>query len=42
MKRLGLVSCQLPGLAYTKAAQEHVVIGNHLNKEFTVTEANLV
>ena len=31
MKRLGLVSCQLPKHAYRKAAQEHVAIDNHLN-----------
>ena len=28
MKRLELVSCQLPRHAYTKAAQEHVELGN--------------
>ena len=42
MKRLELVSCQLPRHAYTKATQEHVEIGNHLIKEFTVTEPNQV
>jgi len=40
MRRLGLVGCQLPKHAYTKAAQEHVEIGSHLNREFTVTEQN--
>ncbi len=42
MKRLGLVSCQLPKHAYRKAAQEHVEIGNHLNREFTATRPNQV
>ena len=42
MKRLGLVSCQLPKHAYRKATQEHVEIENHLNREFAVTEPNQV
>jgi putative transposase len=42
MKRLDIVSCQLPKHAYRKSAQEHVEIGNHLNREFTVTEPNQV
>jgi putative transposase len=42
MKRLGLVSCQLPKHAYRKAAQEHTEIENHLNREFTVARPNQV
>ncbi|MBL4821243.1 MAG: IS3 family transposase, partial [Gammaproteobacteria bacterium] len=42
MKRLGLVSCQLPKHGYRKATQEHVEIENHLNREFAVTELNQV
>jgi putative transposase len=42
MKRLDIVSCQLPKHAYRKAAQEHVEIKNHLNREFAVAEPNRV
>jgi putative transposase len=40
MKRLDLVSCQLPKHAYKKDVQEHVEIENHLDREFSVTEPN--
>ena len=38
MKKLELVSCQLPKHAYKKATQEHVAIPNTLNRQFAVTE----
>jgi len=42
MKKLSLVSCQLPKHAYKKAAQEHVAIPNLLAREFTVSHPNEV
>lgn len=42
MKRLGLVSCQLPRHSYKKATQEHVAIPNLLNRQFDVTAPNKV
>ena len=38
MKKLKLVSCQLPKHAYKKATQEHVAIPNTLDRQFAVTE----
>ena len=40
MKRLKLVSCQLPKHAYKKATQEHVSIPNSLDRQFDVVEPN--
>jgi putative transposase len=37
MKKLDLVSCQLPKHAYKKATQEHVAIPNTLDRQFAVT-----
>ena len=42
MKKLDLVSCQLPQHAYKKASQEHVAIPNILDRQFTVTAPNQV
>lgn len=42
MKRLKLVSCQLPKHAYKKATQEHVSIPNLLDRQFDVVEPNQV
>tara|TARA_Y100000034_G_C6856521_1_gene389295 strand:+ start:640 stop:1479 length:840 start_codon:yes stop_codon:yes gene_type:complete len=42
MKRLELVSCQLPKHAYKKATQEHVSIPNLLDRQFDVVEPNQV
>lgn len=42
MKRLKLVSCQLPKHAYKKAAQEHVAIPNLLDRQFAVSAPNQV
>ncbi len=42
MKLLGLVSCQTPNHRYKKATQEHVVIPNHLGRQFAVTKPNQV
>jgi len=42
MKRLELVSCQLPGHKYKKASQEHVAVPNKLDRQFDVTEPNKV
>tara|TARA_R110002020_G_C16215717_1_gene767317 strand:+ start:424 stop:1272 length:849 start_codon:yes stop_codon:yes gene_type:complete len=42
MKKLKLVSCQLPKHAYKKAAQEHVAIPNLLDRQFAVTAPNQV
>ena len=42
MKRLGLVSCQLPKHRYGKANQEHVTRPNHLNQQFDVVKPNQV
>jgi len=38
MKKLELVSCQLPKHAYKKATQEYVAIPNILDRQFAVTE----
>lgn len=40
MKKLELVSCQIPKHHYKKADQEHVVIANKLNRQFTVSKPN--
>lgn len=42
MKKLGLVSCQLPKHKYRRASQEHVEIPNYLSRQFAVTEPNKV
>lgn len=42
MKRLGLVSCQLPKHAYRRENKEHVRIKNHLDREFDVQIPNEV
>ena len=42
MKKLDLVSCQLPKNNYKKAAKEHVEIPNTLKRQFAVTEPNQV
>jgi putative transposase len=42
MRRLGLVSCQLPTHRYKKAAQEHPAVPNRLERQFAVTEPNQV
>ncbi|TLU59453.1 IS3 family transposase [Thalassotalea litorea] len=42
MKKLGLVSCQLPKHAYKKASKEHVTIPNLLERQFDVVEPNQV
>lgn len=42
MKKLNLVSCQLPQHAYKKATKEHVAIPNLLERQFDVTEPNQV
>jgi putative transposase len=34
MKKLSLVSCQVPQHAYKKATQEHVAIPNTLDRQF--------
>ena len=38
MKKLDLVSYQLPKHAYKRAAQEHVAIHTTLDRQFAVTE----
>jgi putative transposase len=40
MKKLNLVSCQLPQHAYKKATKEHVAIPNILDRQFAVIEPN--
>jgi len=40
MKRLGLVSCQIPKHAYKRGGNEHAAIPNHLDRQFVVTEPN--
>ncbi len=42
MKKMGLVSCQLPKHQYRKATQEHHDIPNHLNRQFDVSAPNQV
>lgn len=42
MKKLGLVSCQLPAHSYKKATKEHIEIPNKLDRQFAVTEPNQV
>jgi putative transposase len=42
MKQCQLVSCQLPKHAYKKAAQPHLRIPNHLNRQFGVSRPNQV
>ena len=38
MKKLDLVSCQLPKHAYKRATQEHVAIPNTFDRQLAVTE----
>jgi putative transposase len=40
MRKLNLVSCQLPKHAYKKAPQEHVTIPNILDRQFAVTKSD--
>ncbi|WP_102376243.1 IS3 family transposase [Vibrio breoganii] len=42
MKKLGLVSRQLPKHRYNQKAQEHIEIPNHLDRQFAVTAPNQV
>jgi len=42
MKELGLVSCQQATHRYKRGGHEHVAIPNHLERQFAVTEPNLV
>lgn len=42
MKRLSLVSCQMPTHRYKKADQPHATIDNHLDRQFDVAEPNQV
>lgn len=42
MKKLGLVSRQLPKHRYSKGAPEHIEIPNHLDRQFAVTAPNQV
>lgn len=42
MKELGLVSCQQPTHRYKRGGHEHIVIPNHLERQFAVTEPNQV
>ncbi|EBC5528715.1 IS3 family transposase, partial [Salmonella enterica subsp. enterica serovar Javiana] len=42
MKELGLVSCQQPTHRYKRVGHEHIVIPNHLERQFAVTEPNQV
>ncbi|CDH18725.1 transposase (fragment) [Xenorhabdus bovienii str. kraussei Quebec] len=42
MAELGLVSRQQPKHRYSRQEQEHVDIPNHLDRQFAVTEPNLV
>ncbi|WP_087465107.1 IS3 family transposase [Cellvibrio sp. PSBB006] len=42
MKKLELVSCQVPTHNYKKAEQEHVAIPNKLDRQFTVNKPNQV
>ena len=41
-KELGLVSCQQPTHWYKRGGHEHVAISNYLERQFAVTEPNLV
>jgi putative transposase len=42
MKELGLVSCQQPTHRYKRGGHEHIVIPNHLERQFAVTEPQQV
>jgi len=42
VRKLDLVSCQLPKHAYKKATQEHVVFPNTLDRQFAVIEPDQV
>ncbi len=42
MKKLGLVSRQLPKHKYKNPSPEHVEIPNHLERQFAVTAPNQV
>ena len=40
MKKLSLVSCQLPKNAYKKVTQEYISIPNMLNSRLAITQLN--
>lgn len=42
MKKLELVSCQVPAHSYKKATQEHVAIANKLDRQFSVSKPDQV
>src|SRR5690554_7095511 len=42
MKKLGLISCQIPAHTYKKTGHEHVEIPNELNRQFNVEAPNRV
>lgn len=42
MKKLDLVSCQLPQHSYKQATQEHIAIPNFLDRQFAVTAPDQV
>ena len=42
MKKLGLISCQIPGHTYKKTGHEHVEISNELDRQFNPDEPNRV
>ncbi|WP_353411427.1 IS3 family transposase, partial [Pseudoteredinibacter isoporae] len=42
MKKLELVSSQLPGHKYKKASQEHIAVPNKLDRQFNVSKPNQV
>jgi putative transposase len=42
MKKLGLISCQIPGHNYKKTGYEYVEIPNELNRQFNVDAPNRV
>ena len=42
MKKLGLISCQIPGHTYKKTGHEHVEISNELDRQFNPDAPNRV
>jgi len=42
MKKLELVSCQLPSHKYKRTRKEHIDIPNQLNRQFSVSEPNKI
>lgn len=42
MKKLGLISCQIPGHTSKKIGSEHVEISNELDRQFNPDESNRV